>query len=66
MKTRNELKAIRIALGLTQKDLAKNAEIGLNTVINFEKGCKVRPSSEKAIRTAISRAMVADPYTLAL
>lgn len=64
MKTRNELKAIRIALGLTQKDLARNAEIGLNTVINFEKGQNVRPSSEKAIRTAISRAMAANPYLL--
>lgn len=64
MKTRNELKAIRIALGLTQKDLARNAEIGLNAVINFEKGQNVRPSSEKAIRTAIAREMAANPYLL--
>lgn len=66
MKTREELKAIRIALGLTQKDLARNAEIGLSTVINWEKGLNVRPSSEKAIRTAISRAMVAAPYLIEL
>lgn len=66
MKTREELKAIRIALGLTQKDLARNAEICLSTVINWEKGMNVRPSSEKAIRTAISRAMAATPYMVDL
>lgn len=53
MKTRDELTKDRQMIGWTQKDLAKNAEIGLNTVINYEKGRKVRPSTEKAIRAAL-------------
>lgn len=53
MKTRQELKAIRCALGLTQKDIAKSAGVCLVTVIKWEAGRAVRPSSEKAIRDEI-------------
>lgn len=53
MKTRQELKAIRCALGLTQKDVARGAGVCLVTVIKWEGGKNVRPSSEKAIRDEI-------------
>ena len=53
MKTRNELTEIRTAAGYTQKQLAEKAAIGLSTVIKWEKGGNVRPSSDKAIREAI-------------
>lgn len=55
MKTREELTKDRQTIGWTQRDLAKRAEIGLNTVINYEKGRKVRPSTEKAIRAALKK-----------
>lgn len=42
-------------IGWTQAELAKNAEIGLSTVINYEKGAKVRPSTEMAIRAALRK-----------
>ena len=54
MKTRNELTEIRKAAGYTQQQLAKKAEIGLSTVIKWEQGGNVRPSSDKAIREAIT------------
>ena len=44
---------IRKAAGYTQQQLAEKAEIGLSTVIKWEKGGNVRPSSDRAIRTAI-------------
>ena len=53
MKTRNELTEIRTAAGYTQKQLAEKAAIGLSTVIKWEQGGSVRPSSDKAIREAI-------------
>lgn len=53
MLTREELKEQRICLGWTQADLAKKAEIGLNSVVNYERGRKVRPKTEKAIRATI-------------
>lgn len=53
MLDRTELKELRRRLGMTQKDLAKKAEITVLTVVNFEKGCPVRPKSEYAIRQAL-------------
>ena len=53
MLNRNEIKEARNMIGWTQAELAKKAEIGLSTVISYEKGCKVRPSTEKAIRAAL-------------
>ena len=53
MLTRNEIKETRKMIGWTQAELAEKAQIGLSTVINYEKGGKVRPSTEKAIRAAL-------------
>ena len=53
MLNRNEIKETRKMIGWTQAELAKKAQIGLSTVINYEKGGKVRPSTEKAIRAAL-------------
>lgn len=53
MLNRNEIKETRKMIGWTQAELAKKAKIGLSTVINYEKGGKVRPSTEKAIRAAL-------------
>lgn len=64
MKTRNELKQTRIALGLTQQELAKKAQIGLSTVIKWEKGGNVRPSSEKTIREAILKSLTENPLEM--
>lgn len=57
MKKREELVSDRRAIGWTQKDLAEKARIGLVTVINWEKGKKVRPGTEKAIRVALKAGM---------
>lgn len=53
MLNRNEIKETRKMIGWTQAELAKKAKIGLSTVISYEKGGKVRPSTEKAIRVAL-------------
>ena len=53
MLNRNEIKETRNMIGWTQAELAENAKIGLSTVISYEKGRKVRPSTEKAIRAAL-------------
>lgn len=55
MLKRTEIRELRNMIGWTQAELAKKAEIGLSTVISYEKGCKVRPSTEKAIRTALKK-----------
>lgn len=55
MLNRTEIKQTRQMIGWTQAELAKNAEIGLSTVIAYEKGCKVRPSTEMAIRAALKK-----------
>ena len=55
MMTRNEIVSTRRVIGWTQRQLATEAGIGLVTVINYEQGRKVRPSTEKAIRTALKR-----------
>lgn len=44
-------------IGWTQAELAKKAEIGLSTVISYEKGGKVRPSTETAIRAALKQGL---------
>ena len=53
MLNRNEIKETRKMIGWTQAELAKKAKISLSTVISYEKGGIVRPSTEKAIRTAL-------------
>lgn len=53
MKTRQELKQIRIAAGYTQKDVAERAEISVKTVISYEKGRNVQPKIERRIRETI-------------
>lgn len=53
MLNRNEIKETRKMIGWTQAELAEKAKIGLSTVISYEKGGKVRPSTEKAIRAAL-------------
>lgn len=54
MKTREELTAIRKEGGLTQEEVAKMASVSRLTVLKWEKGGNVRPSSAKAIRNALS------------
>lgn len=53
MITREELTAIRKEGGLTQDEVAKMASVSRLTVIKWEKGGRVRPSSAKAIRGAL-------------
>lgn len=53
MTTREELTKMRIELGYTQEQLAKKAGISRLTVVKYEKGCRVRPSTEKAIRSTL-------------
>jgi transcriptional regulator with XRE-family HTH domain len=55
MKTREELTAIRKEMGLRQEDVAKMASVSRLTVLKWEKGGRVRPSSAKAIRDALGR-----------
>lgn len=55
MLNRTEIKNTRKMIGWTQAELAEKAQIGLSTVINYEKGGKVRPSTEKAIRAALKQ-----------
>lgn len=53
MKTREELTAIRKEGGLTQEEVAKLASVSRLTVLKWERGGNVRPSSAKAIREAL-------------
>lgn len=53
MITREELTAIRKEGGLTQEEVAKLASVSRLTVLKWEKGANVRPSSAKAIREAL-------------
>lgn len=53
MITREELTAIRKEGGLTQEEVAKLASVSRLTVLKWEKGGNVRPSSAKAIRDAL-------------
>lgn len=54
MTSRKEYIETRQNIGMTQKDVAEAAKISLVTVINWEAGKKVRPSTDFAIRAAIS------------
>lgn len=63
MKTRSELKQLRIAAGMTQEQLAEKAGINAKTLIKFEQGRNVRPCIENAIRTTL-RAIVMDTPVL--
>ena len=54
MITREELTAIRKEGGLTQEEVAKLASVSRLTVLKWEKGGNVRPSSAKAIREALT------------
>jgi DNA-binding XRE family transcriptional regulator len=42
-------------MGLRQEDVAKMASVSRLTVLKWEKGGRVRPSSAKAIRDALGR-----------
>ncbi|MBQ2044736.1 MAG: helix-turn-helix transcriptional regulator [Bacteroidaceae bacterium] len=55
MITRQELTAIRKEGGLTQEEVARMASVSRLTVLKWEKGGNVRPSSAKAIREALRR-----------
>lgn len=55
MLKRTEIRELRNMIGWTQAELAEKAQIGLSTVISYEKGGKVRPSTEKAIRAALKK-----------
>lgn len=55
MITRQELTAIRKEGGLTQEEVARMASVSRLTVLKWEKGGNVRPSSAKAIRDALGR-----------
>lgn len=54
MTSRKEYIETRQNIGMTQKDVAEAAKISLVTVINWEAGKRVRPSTDFAIRAAIS------------
>lgn len=53
MISREELTAIRKEGGLTQEEVARMAAVSRLTVLKWEKGGNVRPSSAKAIREAL-------------
>ena len=53
MITREELTAIRKEGGLTQEEVATLAAVSRLTVLKWERGGNVRPSSAKAIREAL-------------
>ena len=55
MITREELTAIRKEGGLTQEEVTKLASVSRLTVLKWERGGNVRPSSAKAIREALGR-----------
>lgn len=46
----------RAALGWTTQDLARQADVGLNTVNRFEKGQDARVSSVEKMRLVLDRA----------
>lgn len=54
-----QCRAARALLGLKQPDLAQSAQVGLSTVVDFEKGRRVvAEPSVKAIRAALETAGV--------
>ena len=61
MKTREELKQIRLAAGLNQSEVAKMAGISPKTLIQFEKGRNVHPRIEGAIRDAFRKLYMSNP-----
>lgn len=61
MRTREELKQIRLAAGLTQAEVAKMAGISPKTLIQFEKGRNVHPRIEGAIRYAFWQLHLSNP-----
>ena len=61
MKTREELKQIRLAAGLTQAEVSKMAGINPKTLIKFEKGRNVHPRIEGAIRDAFRKLYMSNP-----
>lgn len=54
MTSRQDYIETRRNIGMTQRDVANAAQISLLTVINWEAGKRVRPSTDFAIRSAIS------------
>lgn len=61
MKSREELKQIRLAAGLTQAEVAKMAGINPKTLLQFEKGRNVHPRIEGAIRDAFRQLYMSNP-----
>ena len=51
-------------MGLTQEDVAKMASVSRLTVLKWEGGGNVRPSSAKAIREALGRHFEQDKNVL--
>lgn len=47
------IKLERFNQGLSQKDLAEKAGIGLSTIIHAERGRSISPKTNKAIRDAL-------------
>lgn len=64
MKTREELKQLRVAAGMTQQQLAEKAGINAKTLIKFEQGRNVRPSIENAIRTTLRAVVMETPVLI--
>lgn len=61
MKTREELKQIRLAAGLTQAEVARMTGISPKTLLQFEKGRNVHPRIEGAIRDAFRKIYMSNP-----
>lgn len=57
IKTRDELREIRRQLGLTQADIARACKITPQTVLKWEAGKGVHPSTDYAIRAEIAAKM---------
>lgn len=47
------IKLERFNQGLSQKDLAEKAGVGLSTIIHAERGRSISPKTNKAIREAL-------------
>jgi transcriptional regulator with XRE-family HTH domain len=61
MKTREELKQIRLAAGLTQAEVARKAGVSPKTLLKFENGRNVHPRIEGAIRDAFRELYMSNP-----
>lgn len=47
------IKVERFNQGLTQRDLAKKANLGFSTIVKAERGQSISPRTNKAIRDAL-------------